>query len=202
MIDGKRFKLILLSFLIVFIFSGCGNIGLDEPIREDLKKIDYQISGFELKYYKLGELSWIFCADTVVVPINEEPEPKEETGFISFNDGFNTAEVVEISFFKDEELTSKLYADRGEYYVLSGNLIAEGNVVVESADKDKLLTSKLWWIEFVEQFWTDREVEIIRIKDNSKIRGIRLKSDRMLKDVRIDKHIETVIYKPKEKENE
>lgn len=202
MIAGKRFKLILLFSLILFISSGCGDIGLDEPLRDDLKEIDYQISGFELKYYKFGELSWIFCADTVVVPINEEFDSKEDTSVFSIDKGFNSAEVVEISFFKDKKLTSKLYADRGEYYVLSGNLIAEGNVVVESADKDKLLTSKLWWMEFVEQFWTDREVEIIRLKDNSKIRGVRLKSDRMLKDVRIDKHIETVIYKPKEKANE
>ena len=202
MIDGKRFELFLLFSFIIFILSGCGDIGLDEPIPEDLKKIDYQISGFELKYYKFGELSWIFCADTVVVPISEEFDSEEESGIFSSNEGFNSAEVVEISFFKDNELTSKLYADQGEYYVLSGNLIAEGNVVVESADKDKLLTSKLWWIEFIEQFWTDREVEIIRLKDNSKIRGVRLKSDRMLKDVRIDKHIETVIYKPKENENE
>ncbi len=202
MIAGKRFKLILLFSLIIFISSGCDNIGLDESPHDDLKKIDYQISGFELKYYKLGELSWVFCADTVVVPINEEFDSKEDTSIFSIDEGFNSAEVVEISFFKDEQLTSKLFADKGEYYVLSGNLIAEGNVVVESADKDKLLTSKLWWIEFVEEFWTDREVEIIRLKDNSKIRGVRLKSDRMLKDVRIDKHIETVIYKPKEKRNE
>ena len=95
-----------------------------------------------------------------------------------------------------------VYATRKNETEKIGNLIAEGNVVVESADKDKLLTSKLWWIEFVEQFWTDREVEIIRLKDNSKIRGVRLKSDRMLKDVRIDKHIETVIYNPKENKNE
>ncbi|MDD3627615.1 MAG: LPS export ABC transporter periplasmic protein LptC [bacterium] len=182
---GKRFKYLILLSTLLF-FCGCDNFGLEEPAPpEDLKKIDYKIYGFELEYYNYGELSWKFIADTVVVPIDGE---------------FNHAQNVEVEFFKDDEMTSKLSSEYGEYYIMSGNLIAEGNVIVESVDHDKLLTTKLWWMEAAEEFWTDREVEIIRVKDNSKLKGLRMKADRRLKYIQIDVHLGTQIYKPEEED--
>ncbi|HDS09362.1 MAG TPA: LPS export ABC transporter periplasmic protein LptC [Firmicutes bacterium] len=181
---GKKFSFVILAFLIVF-FCGCFNFGLEEAPPEDLKKIDYKIYGFDLEFYNFGELSWKFIADTVIVPIAGE---------------FNYAYEVEVEFYKHNEMTSRLSADYGEYYILSGNLIADGNVVVESTDNDKLLTSKLWWMEAVEEFWTDREVEIIRVKDRSRLRGLRLKADRRLKYIEIDVHLGTQIYKPEEED--
>lgn len=192
MTGGKRFSPVLFILIAILFITGCHNdeLGLKQTeLAENKEKVDYKIYDFKLEFFKMDQLSWEFQADTVTVPLEDE---------------FNSAKNVTVTFFKNNQMSSRLSSDSGEYYPLSGNIIADGNVIVQSSKEDKLLTSKLWWMEGIEEFWTEREVELIRIEDNSRLRGIRMRADRSLNNVRIDKHLETIIkdVNPEEEKKE
>ncbi len=161
----KRFLLILLFSVVV----SCK--GSKERVETSRHEASQEIKKVYLKDTRYGKTLWTMEA-------KEIKETRDTTWIYS----------PKIFFGGEEKKTSTLTADSGFYLPYTGDMVAFGNVYVETEGGAKLWTSKLVWDPHKEQIKTDQEVKIQ--KDGKLLRGKGLISDPNLKHIVIQGKVE------------
>jgi len=149
-----RASRLLLPILLVAL-AGCPHS--DEPAGER-ELPDQVVEGFVMHESSSGERLYTLEADTAYVfEVDERVDV-----------------VVPTVTFYDEagEVHAVLHAKRGAIYSQNSNLVARGEVRVETADSTVLLTDSLSWSNVSREVRTDAPVDIATPKGRVKGQGL------------------------------
>ena len=96
--------------------------------------------------------------------------------------------------FYDEagQLQTTLESDSGQYYEDSHDMLAFGNVVVESTEGDVLETDSLMWVNSDDKIISNSFVKLTRGRDV--VTGIGLECDHNLSSVNIKRNVKATIH--------
>ncbi|MBN2538124.1 LPS export ABC transporter periplasmic protein LptC [candidate division WOR-3 bacterium] len=150
----------------LLLLAGCPS---DEPVAGMLTLPDQVVEGFTMHESSSGERLYTLRADTAYV-----------------FDAEGRVDVVEprVDFYDETgAVHAVLVARRGEIFSSSSNLVARGEVVVETADSTLLQTDSLGWNNTTREVRTDAPVDIATPK--GRVSGQGLVSDAGLTRIRI-----------------
>lgn len=151
-------------FLSIFFLFGCK---AEEKEQVSLPKGEQEIERFHIVETRWGRKSFELSAKLL-------EERKDTTWVFDFS----------VDFFDEKgNKVSTLVADSGVIFKKTGDMIALGNVKVETEDGTLLYTDELLWKEDIKKITTEKEV-IIK-KEGKVLKGKGLISDPGLKHIEI-----------------
>jgi len=161
-------KRVLFLLFLLFFPASCKE--KTKEIREK-PEASQEIRKVHLKDTRFGKTLWTMEAERI--------EEKHDTTWVY---------APKIYFGGEKNRTSTLTADSGLYVPYTGDMVAYGDVYVETEEGAKLWTSELEWRAKEEKIFTEKEVLIK--KEGKTIRGKGLTSDPNLKNIVIHGKVE------------
>lgn len=163
--------------VLVAAAAGCGIEEDDSAAVPEEDRPDRIVMDFELTETREGRLDWRLTAD-------EARYFKEE--------GQTRLAGVRVEFFApDGSLDSRLTAYRGLVTEGTGDMLAEGNVVLVSADGDTLLTEELRYLKAQDLITGDKPVRVA--EEDRVLKGVGFKAKPDLSDYHIERDVEMVV---------
>ncbi|HDT15607.1 MAG TPA: LPS export ABC transporter periplasmic protein LptC [Firmicutes bacterium] len=182
-------RMLAAVFLLAAVFVSCS--GREEsrlklPMNDETENIpSYVIEGFVLKSMEKGRTTW-----TVNARAAQVFEVKKRA----------YAQNVEMEMKDDGDATIFLKGDKAVIYTETGFMEMTGNVYGISDDGTVLKTEKLYWDDAEGRIFSDEKVTII--KNDTKLEGVGFESDPGMRNFEINKDVELIAEKIREKEKE
>ncbi len=92
-------------------------------------------------------------------------------------------------FSESNQIKSVLVANKGSIQQELGNLIAEGEVRIFSANKSELQTEKVYWDQKRELFYSETNKLVTYTRDSHKITGYDMVSDSALENIELNNSV-------------
>ena len=145
-VSGLFIVVCVLGLVLLVAIHYMRSTGLEVVVTED-KSVGVKMSGIHYSSTRDGKVEWVLDADSATTF-----KLGEKTRFDS----------VKLTFYASDATTYQLKANIGRVDESSGEVVAEGDVHVESLDgKYSLKTDRLNYSSEMKRFTTDNKVEIL-----------------------------------------
>jgi LPS export ABC transporter protein LptC len=167
------------ALLGVILLAGCQSQGGDAGERSSVVP-DQEIDGFTLTQTREGAKVWVLTAAHALV--FEDPGRIEMTRF-------------RVDFYDEKgSVRSTLTADNGTLLERTNDMDAYGHVVLVAEDGTRLTTEHLTWNERTGKIESEREVRVVRGRDE--FTGVGIEADPDLKNIKVKSEFKAFVRTP------